>query len=460
MADKYSRAKFIDDLVSTGAFTYEEAKKHADEHERGAVTKVERPESAAISEPTAAEVQAGLGEMTAERAKQEGMTFGEKVALGLGVGIPTAVGLYQLGKKSGIKDRRIGQSAESGQGIRIEPQMDVNQQGPKEPTFAPEAPATSKSAALAQQFEAEYGFPLSEVEKHYQLPIKDMQEARLLGGAYKANMAPATAPNVIPGAPTMNAGVVPSATGQVQMGVAPPTPAMPEPTVTAAPAPKIEAPAAPVVEVPVMAATEADVPATQAAKPTKAEIPAGMREQYEKGKKNPIGPGGYNWIYGQEGERASSLWENLFGKKNVPYEEAKNKYMEFQMSGQEPGRGLNELPKGEMGGANKKPKLIPDYIKGGATLGGLGAAAGGGLAALGVVQAIKHGKETGDWSDLAQFGVDTIAGAINPALLVGTHMEGLNTGEAEELAKKRYEGKVGGGRGVAPPSPRSQVGRR
>lgn len=189
--------------------------------------------------------------------------------------------------------------------------------------------------------------------------------------------------------------------------------------------------------------------------------PEGMRPQYEKSpKKNPMGPGGYNWIYGQEGERAPATWENLFGKKNVPYEEAQNKYMEFQMTGQEPGRGLNELPRGEMGGANKKPKFIPEYIKGGATLGGLGAAAGGGLAALGVVQAIKHGKETGDWSNLAQFGVDTIAGAINPALLVGTHMEGLNTGEAEELAKKRYEGKVGGGRGVAPPSPRSQVGRR
>jgi hypothetical protein len=185
-----------------------------------------------------------------------------------------------------------------------------------------------------------------------------------------------------------------------------------------------------------------------------------MREQYGKGKKNPIGPGGYNWLYGQEGERAPATWENLFGKKNVPYEEARNKYIEFQLSGQEPGRGLNELPRGELGGANKKPKFIPDYIKGGATLGGLGAAAGGSLAALGVMQAIKKGKETGDYTDLGQIGLDTIAGAINPALLFGTYMSGAGEGEAEALAKERYKGMVGGGRGIAPPSPRSQVGRR
>ena len=449
MANQYSRAKFIDDLVSTGAFTYDEAKKHADEHERGAATKVDKPESAAISEPSPAEVQAGLKEMSTERAKQEGMTTGEKIGYGLLAAVPVAAGLYQLGKKSGIKERRIGEGAKSGEGIRIEPQMDVNQQGPKEPTFAPEKPTPlTKAASLAEQFQAEYGIPLSEVEKHYQVPIKDMQEARLLGGAYKANIAPATPAGVIPSTTNM--------TTAAPIGVAPPT-AMPQPTINVAPT--TVAPA-PVVEVPVLAATESDVPTTQAAKPSKGVAPEGMRPQYEKGKKNPVGPGAYNWIYGQEGERAPATWENLFGKKNVPYEEAKNKYMEFQMSGQEPGRGLNELPKGEFGGTNKKPKFIPDYIKGGASLGGLATAAGGSLAALGVMDAIKHGKETGDWSNLSQIGIDTIAGAINPALLVGTHMEGLNTGEEQELAKKRYEGKVGGGRGVAPPSPRSQVGRR
>ena len=443
MADKYSRAKYIDDLVSSGEFSYEEAKKFADEYERGAPTKVERPESAAISEPSPADVQAGLKEMKTAREEQDGLSFGEKVAIGGAGGAAVAAGSYLLGKRSGIRDRMIGERA------RIEPQMDVNQQGPKEPTFAPEktTPLT-KAASLAEQFQAEYGIPLSEVEQHYQVPIKDMQEARLLGGAYKANIAPATPAGVIPSTTNMTTGA--------PIGVAPPA-AMPEPTISAAPA----APApAPVVEVPVLAATESDVPVSQAAKPTKADVPAGMREQYGKGKKNPIGPGGYNWLYGQEGERAPATWENLFGKKNVPYEEARNKFLEFQLSGQEPGRGLNELPRGEFGGSNKKPKFIPEYIKGGATIGGLGTAAGGSLAALGVMQAIKKGKETGDYTDLGQIGLDTIAGAINPALLFGTYMSGAGEGEAEALAKERYKGMVGGGRGVAPPSPRSQVGRR
>ena len=67
MADKYSRAKYIDDLVSSGEFSYEEAKKFADEYERGAPTKVERPASAAISEPSPADVQTGLKEMKTAR---------------------------------------------------------------------------------------------------------------------------------------------------------------------------------------------------------------------------------------------------------------------------------------------------------------------------------------------------------------------------------------------------------
>jgi len=222
MADQYSRAKYIDDLVSSGEFSYEEAKKVADEYERGAPTKVERPESAAISEPSPADVQAGLKEMKTAREEQDGMSFGEKAALGAAGGAAVATGSYLLGKRSGIRDRMIGQ------GVRIEPQMDVNQQGPKEPTLAPEKPMSAKAASLAEQFQAEYVIPLSEVEQHYQVPIKDMQEARLLGGAYKANIAPATP-----------AGVIPSTTNMATaapVGVAPPM-AMPEPTLSAAPTP-------------------------------------------------------------------------------------------------------------------------------------------------------------------------------------------------------------------------------
>lgn len=308
MANQYDRSKFIDDLVGSGLFTYEEAKKHADEHERSAPSKVERPESAAISEPSPADVQAGLRDMTAAREQQEGLTFGQKIGIGAGAGGALAAGSYLLGKRSGIKDRTIGEG--SGQGIRIEPQMDVNQQGPKEPYLEPTKPTpVTKSAALAEQFQAEYGFPLSEVEKHYQLPIKDMQEARLLGGAYKANMAPSTAPNVIPGAPSMNAGVVPSASGQVPVGVAPPTPAMPEPTVTAAPATPVET----------VEPIEAKKPVKPPAKAPKSKVE--MPEGWGKG---------MSWlttVHGQEGAQAFIDQYNN-GKPFATHQEMEQKYKE------------------------------------------------------------------------------------------------------------------------------------
>ena len=185
-----------------------------------------------------------------------------------------------------------------------------------------------------------------------------------------------------------------------------------------------------------------------------------MKPTYNKGVKNSLGPKAYNWLAGQEGPKAPEVWKNLVGNKNMSYDEfmktQKPLYEAYIGSYGEP----DPFKQPSKPGTYRAPAMIPEYIKGGASLGGLATAAGGSLAALGVMEAVKKGQQTGDWSDLAQFGVDTIAGAINPALLVGTHMEGLNTGEAEELAKKRYEGKVGGGRGIAPPSPRSQVGRR
>jgi hypothetical protein len=96
-----------------------------------------------------------------------------------------------------------------------------------------------------------------------------------------------------------------------------------------------------------------------------------MRANYEKPKGiNPetgkpfIGSGGYNWIAGQEGEKAPSTWKNLFGEKNVSYDEAMKRFREYELLGQEPGRGLNEIPRSAMGGSYPKPSVIPKYIKG------------------------------------------------------------------------------------------------
>jgi len=216
-----------------------------------------------------------------------------------------------------------------------------------------------------------------------------------------------------------------------------------------------------------VSAEPAKAPATPAAETSKTGVtpPTAsaydkMKPTYNKGKKNPIGPGAYGWVAGQEGPKAPEVWKNLVGDKNMTYDEfmktQKPLYEAYLGSYGEP----DPFKQAANPGGYRKPTMIPESIKGAASLGGLATAAGGSLAALGALQAIKKGKETGDWTDLGQLGMDTIAGAINPALLFATHMGGTNEGEAEALAKERYKDMVGGGRGVAPPSSRSQVGRR
>jgi len=100
----------------------------------------------------------------------------------------------------------------------------------------------------------------------------------------------------------------------------------------------------------------------------------------------------------------------------------------------------------------KTPSAKAAAEKGFATLRSLVGLAGFGLLAYGSLEAYKHGKKTGDWTPAGELGLNKIAGAINPALLFATHMTGLNAGEEQELAKRRYNAMVGGGRGVAPSS--------
>jgi hypothetical protein len=417
MADGYSRAKYIDDLVSSGEFNYEEAKKYADEYERGAPTKVEKPESAAISEPSPADVQAGLKEMKTEREKQEGMTFAEKAALGAGGVAAGGAATYLLTRRPSIKDRMIGDTA------RIEPQMDVNQQGPKEPTFAPEKPtALTKAASVAEQFQSEYGIPLSEVEQHYQVPIKDMQEARLLGGAYKANMAPATPAGVIPSTTNM--------TTSAPIGVAPPA-AMPQPAISAAPAPAVSAPTAPVpvIEVPVVAATEADVPPEQKAKTSTKPVAPPSVEKLTKEQKSMK-----NYLVAQYGGGVEG--EAAYGKVK-------------EILGSTP-----EFPKGQGGGLTaEQNKVIKDWRK--ANIEGpkvnltkdmkKAFKGGGGLAVLAAIPGFAEAAQNKDFGKMTDIATDFL-------VLPFAESRQLNEGEEQELAKRRYEGMVGSGRGIAPPS--------
>ena len=425
MAEGYSRAKYIDDLVSSGEFNYEEAKKYADEYERGAPTKVEKPESAAISEPSPADVQAGLKEMKTEREKQESMTFAEKAALGAGGVAAGGAATYLLTKKPGIKDRMIGDTA------RIEPKMDVNQQGPKEPTFAPEKPtALTKAASVAEQFQSEYGIPLSEVEQHYQVPIKDMQEARLLGGAYKANMAPAAPAGVIPSTTNM--------TTSAPIGVAPPA-AMPQPAISAAPAPAAPAPtpAAPVIEVPVVAATEAAVPPSIAS----TEAPAKKTGRPAAATLEPttfradLGPGD-NWLYNTAGpdRRRAILAEFNEGKPAKDYKTAQEIYKKYQEKYPKDMFGP-VIPIEEAKGRGIKPPEPYGKLGKVAKVGGV---AGLALTAAEMANAAQKAQQ-GNQAPLREtiFNLLGMVPGLGTAFTAGTFSGGLNENEGAELARRR-----------------------
>lgn len=139
----------------------------------------------------------------------------------------------------------------------------------------------------------------------------------------------------------------------------------------------------------------------------------GMREQYTK-PKGGVGPGGFNWLYGQEGPNAQALWEQSYGKTNVPYSEVEPAYSAAKVG---PPKTAAEL--GRAGGSFEKPKLIPSYIKGGSTPGFMGALAGLGL--LGVAGGTK--------------GQEAMSKAANAIKDIGIAPESLLRGKGDELGK-------------------------
>jgi len=142
------RQKYIDYLTSEGHFTPEEAKAEADKATSGG-RQNKKASSGAIMPPEPADVQKTLSKSVEERAKQEGLTFGEKVGLGAGGAALLAGGGYLLGggKPStpsggqGLKGRVFGPDVSA---TRIEPQMDVSR--PTEPYFEGEKAPKSATA--------------------------------------------------------------------------------------------------------------------------------------------------------------------------------------------------------------------------------------------------------------------------------------------------------------------------
>jgi len=217
-----------------------------------------------------------------------------------------------------------------------------------------------------------------------------MSLATAVGGAPAgAPPAPFTAPPPAQSAPPVgNAPAPVSPTGAPTTPFSPPAPVADVPSTTVDIAreigPAVDTPdrVAAIGEQttpPVETTKEAPKPAVEGSK-----VPLGMREQYTKGKKNPIGPGAFNHLANNLGlEKAIQVWEDAYGKTNVPYKQFEKDYS--KAAGKEMMGPKQPLPPGaKPGGSFGTPQYIPEYIKGGGTLGPIAGLAGlAGLTALG-----------------------------------------------------------------------------
>jgi hypothetical protein len=121
---------------------------------------------------------------------------------------------------------------------------------------------------------------------------------------------------------------------------------------------------------------QAEAPIIKAEELKQAIEPTGMKPNYNKGKKNPIGPGAYNWLAGQEGPKAPETWRNIVGDKNIKYDqfmsEFKPVYEGYIGSYGEPDPFKQIANPGEY----RRPSMVPESIRGSSNLKGLAGLAG------------------------------------------------------------------------------------
>lgn len=152
-------------------------------------------------------------------------------------------------------------------------------------------------------------------------------------------------------------------------------------------------------------------------------------------------------------EHVLSMTNRLMGS-NMSAEDFKN----FRFTDENLNKMHTALQK-EMAEA-KTPAQIAKAQQGFADLAMAARTAGNTLGALALFEAYKHGKKTGDWSDLGLGVTGQIIGNVAPrlatpfALMTPTTLGSgtLDSPESKALFDRVYEKKVGAGRGIAPPS--------
>ena len=412
--------------------------------------------------------------------------------LAYGAGAAGLAGLGALGLGKSLKDKFF--SAEKPI-ERIEPQMDVNQQKPSEPYLEPET-QTVRPTDWESSLNAEDRQLLERSRANAAVKASQPAPTAIPAGGNvvpQAQIPAAAQPApVVPPAPVVEAPVNPKLPALLQ----PPAGAAPPPVIAPAIAEPVASPVLPTTPIktdnPLITAAQAAPVAAETIEPAKVE-PAKSKKapkpEYFEGYKNL--PGTERQLLGTLGvanntERAKSLVDAL--KSTLPEGAAlefpkteagvskggmpnpqdvmafTNKHLGTAMKLDEKGKFPADFRYTEENLAKMHQSILDEYAnaktpsakaaaeKGFATLRSLAGLAGFGALAYGSLEAYKHGKKTGDWTPAGELGLNTIAGAINPALMLGTHMTGLNAGEEQELAKRRYNAMVGAGRGTTPAS--------
>lgn len=202
-------------------------------------------------------------------------------------------------------------------------------------------------------------------------------------------------------------------------------------------------------------------------------IPEGMHPQYKPNpKKGIMGPSAFNHLANNLGlEKAIEVWEGRYGKTNVPYKEFMAEYE--KAAGKQMQGPVKPLPEGSKpGGSFGKPELIPEYIRGSASLKGMASlAATAGLLGIAGSQKSQEAMEraskaikdigispdifAGKGEEIGRLG-NAYVSAGNPSYQreLLQKIESTNDPEYKKLLQTELQkiGYSGGGRGIAPPS--------
>jgi hypothetical protein len=333
----------------------------------------------------------------------------ESDALAYGATAAAVAAGIPLAKK--LKDRIFGASGEP---VRIEPQMDVNQQMSKEPFLEAEKVAPTTSAA-------------TDWESKLSPQDRELLERSKANAAAKAANAPAPAP--IPEPPAFIRNQPPAG------AVAPvtPAPAVPAPVAPQAPAPVTTPAPTPIVEAPVATAAEAAVPpAEKPAKKTGRPAAATLEPTTFRA---DLGPGD-NWLYNTAGpdRRRAILAEFNEGKPAKDYKTAQEIYKKYQEKYPKDMFGP-VIPIEEAKGRGIKPPEPYGKLGKVAKVGGV---AGLALTAAEMANAAQKAQQ-GNQAPLREtiFNLLGMVPGLGTAFTAGTFSGGLNENEGAELARRR-----------------------